>query len=264
MMNSYPSGRITQGDLIEGLSTFGYEDSRCFGLVITARCDLAHSKTSFINYLPVVPIEEWLTRSGWRSPVQTAVSDLLNTLVNELNKLKVQDSGYIIDLLKTYGPEDALNAVGPSPNPRIVTLIDDIGSCLKCLNDMANMTLRVGSVKVVKEAVQKFLGKVIGRELADVHYLPVQLGGERQIDCVVLFRHVHGFIVENLERLAPVLGPPAVTSKVSHLGRVARVISPHIELIMQRFSLVFCRVGTPDGPSPEPSGIYERIKEKLC
>lgn len=57
-------GEFTQGTLFSCAVAQRYEDGPVLGLIITARCDVAHDKAEILNYIPVVPLERWLLRHG--------------------------------------------------------------------------------------------------------------------------------------------------------------------------------------------------------
>ncbi len=56
------SDRVEQGAIFNCVSLPGYEGCHCWGIVLTARCDLAHDKFSAINYLPIVRFTDCLAR----------------------------------------------------------------------------------------------------------------------------------------------------------------------------------------------------------
>lgn len=56
------SGRLQQGAFFNCAIVPGYEDCQCYGLILTARCDLEHEKYSAISYLSVIQFSDWVKR----------------------------------------------------------------------------------------------------------------------------------------------------------------------------------------------------------
>lgn len=67
MFEETPTGTLDQGDIVAGLSARGYEHEQTFGVIVTARCDLANDKVDIVNYVPVVPLRAWFDVDGWRA-----------------------------------------------------------------------------------------------------------------------------------------------------------------------------------------------------
>jgi hypothetical protein len=57
-----PSGPPTQADIWEGLPAWADQEETCTGLLITPRCDFAHEKTPVVNYLPIIPLKQYVLR----------------------------------------------------------------------------------------------------------------------------------------------------------------------------------------------------------
>src|SRR5260370_1942303 len=59
-----PPGSPMQGDIWSNLPLPYSVSSVCMGILITPRCDLVHDKTPFANYLPLLPLEEFMALHG--------------------------------------------------------------------------------------------------------------------------------------------------------------------------------------------------------
>ena len=65
MIVTFPNpGPMTQGTIFSGAVAEDYNGCETFGLVITARCDVANDKAETYNYLPVVRLNDWIHRDG--------------------------------------------------------------------------------------------------------------------------------------------------------------------------------------------------------
>ena len=49
-----------QGTIIHGIRSDKYSSNRCFGIVITASCDIANCKVSKFYYLVAVDVKDWI------------------------------------------------------------------------------------------------------------------------------------------------------------------------------------------------------------
>ncbi|WP_408951128.1 hypothetical protein [Lysobacter sp. Hz 25] len=110
-MISLPSQRrLTQGTIFCSAQAEGYEDCPTWGIVITARCDAAHEKTQYVNYIPVVRIEDWLNRDGGLIIIDRALSEHLNKFANLLATKALSPS-----LIDSYAPEKIASTHFPPP-----------------------------------------------------------------------------------------------------------------------------------------------------
>src|SRR5687768_6105284 len=58
-----PIGSITQGTVFCGARADSYSCST-FGVVISARCDLAHEKAASVTYVPAISLRNWACNDG--------------------------------------------------------------------------------------------------------------------------------------------------------------------------------------------------------
>lgn len=65
-MRSFSSKKINQGTVIYGIKCEKYPSSACYGVIISARCDIAQSKVAKYYYLIAVDATKWLQSDyGW-------------------------------------------------------------------------------------------------------------------------------------------------------------------------------------------------------
>lgn len=93
---------LTQGTVFSGLRSKKYPDVRCYGIVITARCDLFNSKVDKIFYLLALPYEKWLVS---KVGAYLTLKKFLNELEGNLNK-GLGNYGLQWEILKTYSVEE--------------------------------------------------------------------------------------------------------------------------------------------------------------
>lgn len=258
MYDLSPSHGLSQGDIVAGLSADGYQDAQTYGIIITARCDLAHEKAPLINYVPVVPVRDWFHRDGWKWVAHDEAEGTAGKFVSkamkqlrfsEFEELEVKTA------LENYGASGVLALIrdaGIDPPELVVSLAERL--------DALQDGLRTGSRPsgLADNLVQNLLNKLQGHAVADLHYLPLDFVEYDHIKAphVALLRQIYVFSSDciadtrggNVELQLMGTRLPPVTAKDFALpfGRVARLRSPNMEHLMQRLTLLFARVGVDD------------------
>ena len=83
----HPSARsIQQGAIFNCVLEPGYEDCKCCGIVMTARCDLEHNKYTVINFLPIVPFAAWIERVHCRILAKRLLTEIKKDIEIQLSK----------------------------------------------------------------------------------------------------------------------------------------------------------------------------------
>lgn len=54
-----PENQLDQGTIIYGIRSDKYPNLRCYGVIITASCDIAQQKVSKLYYLLAIDAKEW-------------------------------------------------------------------------------------------------------------------------------------------------------------------------------------------------------------
>jgi hypothetical protein len=86
-----PSGPPTQGDIWSNLPVPTSDQPFCTGIIITPRCDLAHNKSPFINYLPLVTMDDLLEYHGGFVLLEQELQRREQSLRNAAEQLKVSE-----------------------------------------------------------------------------------------------------------------------------------------------------------------------------
>lgn len=100
-MIGYPSAtELTQGTIFTCAASEDYLDAAPRGLVITARCDVAHGKAPVISYVPLVGFRAWLFRDGLRLLASRLLAASKGTMRSAL-----RDAGLAESMLDTLSPQ---------------------------------------------------------------------------------------------------------------------------------------------------------------
>ena len=84
-----PTGGPTQADVWSNLPTQSGVQDTCTAIIITPRCDFAHSKSPVINYLPLVPLQQYLLTSACFPLIEQAISDTRDLLKSKSGRLGI-------------------------------------------------------------------------------------------------------------------------------------------------------------------------------
>lgn len=78
---------VDQGTLIYGLRSEKYPEQACYGIVISARCDIANCKIRRLYYLIAVDAEEWfISEAGFEIVIKDVLNGARNSFCVEAKK----------------------------------------------------------------------------------------------------------------------------------------------------------------------------------
>ncbi|WP_444993895.1 hypothetical protein [Aliikangiella sp. IMCC44359] len=253
---------ITQGSIFNHAVNEDYNDKDDLGLVISARCDVANKKSEKFSYLPVVNLKKFVFSV-------VAPKLLREQANNELNKIQslVLNADGDPEVVELYGIETAIKTVienEKNKNKALAALenIDKIESLLKMnWNELEQLGLDVIPNKSFEKEIKnlsqnKTEGYFLIDQVKDFNDNNKVLGPH-----VVFLREIHHIKASICEELKTgllhdsFLNDSSVTKSLQleqeQMSYVlCNIRSPYIELIMQRFSNLFCRIGVKD---PDPN-----------
>jgi hypothetical protein len=244
-----PSGPPTQADIWDGLPTWGGTQPFCTGILITPRCDLAHDKTAVINYLPILPLNEYLLRIGGFVVIEQELNRLkerLRQTARSLDIREVLDMGLPVDeILDLIGQGRLQTSVS---NPK---QLDKHIAEFRSLSELHGQLISIVDQDILSEAdlalanpreVSLHKRDVIRNKLIDTYFLP-PCPPLLPSPSVALLRHVYTCEIEALRNLHKLDEKP-----MRRPERMLRLKSPFIESLVARLAALFTRVGTRDLP----------------
>jgi hypothetical protein len=260
------ANKIQQGAIFNCVVVPDYDNCKCSGIVLTARCDLEHNKHTVVNYLPVVEFKDWARRSlcsilaaRMRHELQEAINA---ALVKKGVSTQIRETFPLVDVIQreTKGAEQAallekceqLQLVS-SVTPRSSSLCKEAKEILSIAGKKCD--------KVIEELIQHKLGEFYFLQATDVYssspegYV-VLLRNMRTMDCGLTERILAG------TTSAEAQGFPEwqthLTFALESICMVTGVLrSPDIEHLTQQFANLFVRVGLEDHTQ---SAIAEHIR----
>jgi hypothetical protein len=272
----YPLSQLTQGTVFTCAVAEEYEGCATYGLIITARCDVEQDKVRAYNYLPVVPLKDWLARDGKLIIAERLMADAQSRLKNAL-----KENGYSPNILETESPRNVLETLFPAKSSSKENKARDrfMKSC--DLYDLATLGLstipderacsRMATANPgLRDAVVK---ELVHHKLNGYYFLDRVEPNGVNAGHVALLREIRliprrvakavteGIDVQQYKALCA-SEPRCQTSVNVPTGGfsmpVGLIASPFLEHLMQSFAMLFGRIGLPDPDLGYVSGLWER------
>jgi len=274
-------GRLRQGTIF---SSVAVDDGRPrgFGVVITAHCDMANDKVSSVNYLPIVPFCQWCM-----TECNTVLCKNFKTeILGKIGRL-LEDNEVSSELLKYESIEKIIQIHFERrlPDRKIQKVIDNLMTEnakliklkeLSAKNSLTNAELAT-LIRLNNKSFEKYSTECIKNKLPDFYFLPVVSleNGDDGQGYVVLLRMIYSIPSELAKAVANGLTSaeyekqaqvnPAWAGKLSMLDEedfampVGQLESPHLEHLMQKFSILYTRIGLEDIPDQVVGKVYNSV-----
>lgn len=279
MIRKLEPGEFAQGTLFTcGLSD-SYPDVPALGLLITARCDTAQDKAAVYNYLPVVPVENWIKKDGLEIVSKRVIANEQGALKSALN-----DAGWatsIIDLIDHKEIIAELKKGSTKQQKAIAQRFEK--SSLSChvarlilQNDKRTECESLNYLNDNESVFKSVVKELMTNSIADFHYLDRSQVGESSRGYVALMREIRFITADVGKRISTGLDAdeldgavPSFSSSLNHIRfckvhsfamPISGISSPYIELIMQRFASLFSRIGVADVPKDKLADAQSWIK----
>jgi hypothetical protein len=230
--------------------------------VITARCDAAHDKVPIYNYLPIIPLSNWLLVDGSDIAARRGCASAMDQMRDSLRSVQLSDTALEYVPLETI--EQNLLADVSADVKRAGERFRKAKEKLK-ISEAVIGSINVQAIKLFYKENQslfrRLLKELLGNGITDFHYLPRIERGAAATGFVVSLREVRHISARTAERIAQGVDPaglsddPDAAQLQSELAfnqhcdyalPISQVASPFNELILQRFSMVFGRIGVED------------------
>ncbi|MCI0557574.1 MAG: hypothetical protein MN733_03690 [Nitrososphaera sp.] len=275
-----PSGSPTQGDIWSNLPVPISDQPFCTGIVITPRCDLAHDKSPFINYLPLVTMDDLLECHGGFVLLEQELQRRKQSLRNAAEHLNVSE------LLEIgFPPEEIFDRLIEDPeqqhrsnpkhfNQQVDSLREHAATIDKIQVFFDKPRLRASDIAmfVSRKALAKYKLDVVRNTVADLHFLP-PCPPLLLSPSVILIRYIVTCSVDLLLTANGCVSQSEwdrVRARKSTIDfglsrtqpeRLLRLKSPYLEALMCRFGALFSRVGTRDFQQDQLDAFVQPLNE---
>ena len=253
---------LDQGSVLYGVRSDKYPDTCCYGIIISASCDVAQCKVPKFYYLIAVDAREWfLTEAGYGVLFESKINQMRKNLDDASLKCGL-DNSVVVKLNEEEIRQVLESEVGNTKSR------DELEKCYynfnKYLTSNTTIESRRDIVKNEKKMVVKFLKNISKGEIFHFYYLPQDsyLGnGVKNTGLIVDFQEIEVLSLEDASNiLTPGIDFMRLTLENDEKERQLRtqfwlqtnedfvaiegkIGSPWREHMMQRFSYAFTRIG---------------------
>jgi hypothetical protein len=264
MIGYPPTGELTQGTIFTCASSEDYLDDSPYGLVITARCDLAQGKAPVISYVPLVKFRAWLFRDGLRLLALRVAAEKRGQM-----KSALRDAGLSDTMLDTLSPQivrDHLAEItGKSEKKAAQRYIDAekiIDLAEEALSSKPTEKTKADLIDSQQNIYHGVLKDLLSNAIADYHFVERSEPDEECEGYVALLREIRYLPAAladelregiDLNRFSQLCREQpryrdklAITGQDHYAMAVGLLRSPFIELFMQRFTNLYARIGVTD------------------
>jgi hypothetical protein len=223
---------------------------------MTARCDLEHGKANVINYLPIIPFQDFLHRNLAYSLANKTAKEIEQEVVRALKEKGVPSS-----CIATFPLQRIVDKETTGSQRKTLTQRLELFETAKAILD----TKSAPSIELVRQILAKaakpakvLTANLIKQQISEFYFLEsVDLHESPREGFVVLVRYMQTMPTEVLEKIACGLGKEdahCVEGAADHLNfdydPIAMVVgvlrSPDMEHLAQHFASLFTRVGLED------------------
>ncbi|EKG46087.1 hypothetical protein VCHC50A1_3440 [Vibrio cholerae HC-50A1] len=248
---------LTQGTMFNCAYSELYKKSEILGLIITARCDIANDdKVKFYNFIPVVPFDVWREVEL----VSILKKRLLKSLNFEIENLIIK-AGFSIGNLNTYGYEEVYKNIikNNKLKPKELSRLDNANMKHDCLNNVNSSYSSL--IHFFKNDIEKSVIDIIENKNADYFFID-DVSGYGSV--IARLREIHVLDINTANKIPS--GIELDRSDYACLNSslenkfcsiVGQLRSPYLELLIQRFTNNFVRVGVDNHDTQIVSNIME-------
>ncbi len=262
---------ITQGTLIYGLRSEKYPNIPCYGIIISARCDLANCKISRAYVISALNVEEWVNQIG----LNLAIEELIKTKSNYLKDWSLKHN-INFHIIEDFSLEEIIKNIKDKEikiknQDLLYKKWEEYLEYKKMLNNKAIITEHAYYKKILLKARDKL--KEISNE-KNTHFCYISVSeynntSSSKEGIIVDLLDLYQFPMELVERLEKdeldylILKPEERISfnkstfledETDFITVIGQIKSPCIEWLMQKFSFSFIRIGI-DKPSDDDIDI---------
>lgn len=254
--------QLDQGSILFGIRSEKYPNSCCFGVVISASCDIANCKVPQFYYLVAVDAADWFsTGVGYNQVYDEKIKSLLSKLENHAQKHSLDAT-----FLQQFSTED-FNLVIESE----ITKVRDRAEIKKAFEQFRifnhpSMTdeHRKEAIREDVEPVKKFLESISKGTINHFYFLPqiaYRENGKKNIGLMVDLQEIRMLSLQDARMifspgidymLLPCIDEKQqmilknsywLNNESDFVGVDGIVKSPWREHLMQKFSHAFVRIG---------------------
>lgn len=265
---------LDQGSIIFGLRSAKYEEVPCYGIIITASCDLYNRKVTKAYYICTLKVDEWVcTKYGFEYLIKSAKKDYQNKIKNLVSRYNLN-----FELLTRFSNEEFIEVIR--------TQVSNVTEQENILNNYKNYNLfcstntkeqRINLIRQNKKSIVKSLDEIIKGKHLHLYYLPSRSTSSKNnfsLGYILDFQEIDSIPLEEALRIAEgeIDGLMLPENEFIELNRKywlnskndfvlidGEVQSPQREHLMKKFSDFFTRIGLEDSKDDDSENIINLI-----
>nr|WP_137829488.1 hypothetical protein [Methylobacterium sp. L1A1] len=264
MIRSALPRELTQGTIFTCAASDEYPTAEVRGLIITARCDVAHGKAPIISYVPIVSFEDWLLHDGLRILAARATAGASGTM-----KAVLKDANLNISILETLPVQMIIEHLHKDDNKQSKALakrFEDAATALKIASSMLSKIVDVDTAKSFvssqSKTYERMSQELLSNQIADFHYLEACEPEDQTMGYVILMREIRYIPADLASALRDGIDLSlfnslckdsnsykdklAISNDKHFAMPIGLIQSPFLEFFMQRFTQLFARIGVTD------------------
>ncbi|NWD50557.1 hypothetical protein [Pseudomonas gingeri] len=239
-------GKYTQGSIFNCLQVS--DGSERFGIIVTARCDIAHQRSRPLVCLPIYHLSDWMQQRGNNEVAEQSKAAINNLISDILKKYEVSNKA-----IEIYGLDKTLEIL----DQKKIKAPDKLK--LEELEGFIKRKELATKNKIIKENRKKYLDTVIQNTRNDTFFLEriihndepptgyvVDLSEPICVTKKTLREISKGLEYVKYEREKDTDYKNITIKQNEQACFISTLISPYVELLLQRFSHLYNRVGTQD------------------
>lgn len=255
---------VDQGTLIYGLRSEKYPEQACYGIVISARCDIANCKIRRLYYLIAVDAEEWfISEAGFEIVIKDVLNGARNSFCVEAKK-----NGLDGATLLSFDIEQVRTVIySELKGNKAEQLMDKYKQYCSCL--CSTPEARRSKIKEIdSKKISRVLEEMNNGRNTHLYFLPeaaFRKDGLRSKGLVVDLQEIEAISIADIEAICRnevdglILDPESakhysrfcwIEGKECYTDIDGKIDSPWCEHLMQRFANGFVRIGL-DGATAE-------------
>lgn len=258
MRLSHPSnGLIEQGAIFTNPIIERYLSCKTWGIVLTARCDLAHQKSNILNFIPIVDFDDWLKRD-FTKVLADRIRKNQEKKVDQLSQ-KFEITSFI---RSTFSKNDIIKKCVPEKERK--SYLEE----LEKMEIIDEALAQNGSafeksekfLKFFKKESEKIIDDLLGHRLPGYYFLEeVDFYGSEKNGYIILLREMQTIPLNLGEAICNGLDEKSIDNCIKPLikrflnlendgcSMITGVLkSPEIEHLTQSFTHLFSRIGLDD------------------
>lgn len=268
-------GSLDQGTIFSCGLAEDYTACEVYGLVITARCDIAQDKAPVLNYLPVVKLDDWLHRDGRQIFSERVRRDYLGRMRNFLSS-----NGHSESILEVETPQNILATIFPEGGDQnngkrkmFADYVTKYGLAEICINSAPGDCKLSELASDFSRPLTNMCRELVDCSMTGYYFLKDIEPGGASPGYVALLREVRhiprklsSLIAQGLskdefviqEKDSPLFSACLSFDVNEFAMPIGQMQSPNVEHVLQSFSMLFGRIGVDDIDKSYKEGIWKR------